>query len=302
MNSHGSFMTSDMPGEPYSSDFSQNENVTDTSLVPDTEDRQIFGMKSSTHGLECSPLSGITNTLHIEDLARTVSSLHTIASTQSNARKTPISKETLASRWNIGLETAHNTILATTQKGLRQAIHPIHRRYRTRQAQLRYNQLNSRFFSDTMFSPYPSLGGNTCGQIFVNDHEFTRFIPMKSKALAGDALLEFIQDVGIPSQIHTDGAPELTEGRWREVVQRHHIRQTVSHIAPGSIVLRDACERSRRLFRDKCRKHKLLAVCGTFVQFGHQRSDHSLLTQHSSCMAELPMKLSQETLQISQNG
>ena len=35
---------------------------------------------------------------------------------------------------------------------------------------------------------------------------------MKSKALAGDALLEFIQDVGIPSQIHTDGAPELTEG------------------------------------------------------------------------------------------
>jgi hypothetical protein len=40
---------------------------------------------------------------------------------------------------------------------------------------------------------------------------------MKLKSEAGFALQEFIQDVSVPSILHTDGAKELTEGKWKEV-------------------------------------------------------------------------------------
>jgi hypothetical protein len=76
------------------------------------------------------------------------------------------------------------------------------RRYCTKQAALRYAQLggrHGRFYSDTLFSLIPSLRNNLVAQIFVNDLGFTRVTPMKSKADAGHALLEFIQDIGVPS-------------------------------------------------------------------------------------------------------
>ena len=38
--------------------------------------------------------------------------------------------------------------------------------------------------------------------------DLSRFIPMKSKADAGDALMYMIQDIGIPFEMHVDGAKE----------------------------------------------------------------------------------------------
>jgi hypothetical protein len=66
------------------------------------------------------------------------------------------------------------------------------------------------------------------GQIFINDVNFVCFIPMKTKGEAGDALLEFIRDIGIPSEIITDDAKELTAGRWRVVAQEHQIAQKIT--------------------------------------------------------------------------
>ena len=40
---------------------------------------------------------------------------------------------------------------------------------------------------------------------------------MKTKAEAGYALQDTIREIGIPSHIHTDGAKELTQGRWKEI-------------------------------------------------------------------------------------
>ena len=38
---------------------------------------------------------------------------------------------------------------------------------------------------------------------------------------------ECFQDVGVPNFIHTDGAKELTEGKWKEVLEKHGgIKQT----------------------------------------------------------------------------
>jgi len=114
---------------------------------------------------------------------------------------------------------------------IRNAIHPIQRRFCTQAAQLRYPRLGrrfGRFSSDTMFSKTTSLRGNTCAQIFVNNIDFYRIIPMRRKAEAGEALVEFIQDIGIPSEMHNDDAKEQSLGNWKEMIQKYQIKQTLS--------------------------------------------------------------------------
>jgi hypothetical protein len=50
-----------------------------------------------------------------------------------------ITKEILAKRWDIGLDTAHRTLTATTQQGIRRVLHPVERSYKTRrQSHLRF--------------------------------------------------------------------------------------------------------------------------------------------------------------------
>ena len=78
-----------------------------------------------------------------------------------------------------------------------------------------------------MFALAKSVLGNTMGQIFVNNDLFTCFILIKLKLDAGDALAEFIQDVGIHTLLHSDDAKELTEGNWQKVHQEHSIKQTL---------------------------------------------------------------------------
>jgi hypothetical protein len=43
-------------------------------------------------------------------------------------------------------------------------------------------------------------------QLYVNDIQYTRIFPMMKKSEAGLTLLELIQDIGIPSALHCDGA------------------------------------------------------------------------------------------------
>ncbi len=66
------------------------------------------------------------------------------------------------------------------------------------------------------------------GQLFVNDIGFYHFVSMKSKEDAGDGLLEFIQEVGVPGALHTDDAKELTSGCWEHVRKDHGIKQTLA--------------------------------------------------------------------------
>jgi hypothetical protein len=49
---------------------------------------------------------------------------------------------------------------------------------------------------------------------------------MITKSEAGYALQEFIKDVGIPMKMYTDGAKELTLGKWRDICRESNIRMT----------------------------------------------------------------------------
>jgi transposase len=42
-----------------------------------------------------------------------------------------LSIEEASSKFGVGLETAQQTLKVTTQKGIRHAVHPLSRRYRT---------------------------------------------------------------------------------------------------------------------------------------------------------------------------
>ena len=76
--------------------------------------------------------------------------------------------EQLVNKWHVGLDTAKRTVKVTTQKGVKQALHLISRRYRTKQTQMRYNSLNSRFYSDAMIADCKSLNQNKYAQFFSN--------------------------------------------------------------------------------------------------------------------------------------
>ena len=65
-------------------------------------------------------------------------------------------------------------------------------------------------YNDTMHGHIKSLDGNKYAQIFATEDYFAAAYPMESKALADDALKEFITDYGVPDKIIMDGAGEQT--------------------------------------------------------------------------------------------
>jgi hypothetical protein len=121
-----------------------------------------------------------------------------------------ITKEILARRWGIGLDTAHRTLHATTQQDIRRIPHPVERRYKPRQTHLRYPLLSTRFYTDTMFCTSKSLRGFKCAQVITSGAGYDLFYPMRKKSEAEDALNWMIRTVGVTKDLVSDGAGEET--------------------------------------------------------------------------------------------
>jgi hypothetical protein len=90
--------------------------------------------------------------------------MQNIAATKVTKTQLFVKSEDLAKKWIVGHRVAEDTVKVTTQSLIRNVIHPIERRFRTKAATLRYDQLKCRFYSDTFFSKEKSLLGNSCGQ------------------------------------------------------------------------------------------------------------------------------------------
>ena len=156
------------------------------------------------------------------------SSTHDIAQIRTSKRHHGVDADLLSLKWGIGLEKAKNTIKHTTQLNVRSALLPLTRRYRTDLLSQRLKRLSARFYTDTMFSKVgTSLRGNNCAQIFTDGNGAVFAYPMKSKAQAGTKLLTFIQQVGVPNEIHRDGAPEMSgNSKFNQICQEYRIRST----------------------------------------------------------------------------
>jgi hypothetical protein len=101
---------------------------------------------------------------------RVLKSVCVMQQVASQTRHLRLSPEHLARTWNIGINRAKDTLRVTTQKGIRYAIHPIHKRYRVDHLLhlgLQARQIVKQFYVDHMQSRIKSLSQNTGAFIFT---------------------------------------------------------------------------------------------------------------------------------------
>lgn len=88
--------------------------------------------------------------------------------------------------------------------------------------------MHGKLHTDTFFAGVPSLSQDTMGQMYTNDIHFSKFYPMQRKSQAPDTLINFMQEIGIPSDLHSDDAKELFQGRMKELMWKFWIKGSQS--------------------------------------------------------------------------
>jgi transposase len=73
-----------------------------------------------------------------------------VSAVDTRTRHTELSVKEVSRKFGVGLETARKTLKATTQYGIRHAVHPLSRRYRTDIMQSKRQQLNDTFYTDAL--------------------------------------------------------------------------------------------------------------------------------------------------------
>ena len=114
-----------------------------------------------------------------------------------NQQHSSVTPECVADIFGCGIETAEQTIRVTTQHGVRSALHPLKRQYRTDLLSLRYHRLDVLMYSDTMHLKTKSLAQHKCAQIFATD-DFAVAYPVHAERHIRDTLRTLAKDVGIP--------------------------------------------------------------------------------------------------------
>ena len=176
-----------------------------------------------------------------------------ISGIQQTRRLNQLSPERLSKLWKIPLSVAKRTLKITTHNSIRTKSGNLYSRYRTNTYQRRYRRLGgqfARFYTDTLFSKVISVMGHTCAQIFCNKAGFIKIYPMNAKSEAHNALSALIHEIGIPHEIHSDNAPELSKGEFKRKMNRYEIYSTFSE--PYSYWQNEA-ERSIRIIKSRAR-------------------------------------------------
>ena len=82
-----------------------------------------------------------------------------VGSIESNDRHSQIGPEELERKWNVGIQTAKDTLDVTTQHGVRTAVQPMNRRLRVDYLHLYRPLLRGTWFVDTLMSKVKSIRG-----------------------------------------------------------------------------------------------------------------------------------------------
>eukprot|EP00978_Attheya_sp_CCMP212_P022661 scaffold67994_cov67-Attheya_sp.AAC.2 len=130
-----------------------------------------------------------------------------IAAINAKERHYRVTPDIIAKRFGCGIETAQKTLVTTSQYGVRQATHPLTRRYRTDLLQLKYHRLSNYWCTDAMFPDVKSVKGDKAAQVYTNG-DFIWVYSMKLKSETGESLQVFSKDVGLPRRLIFDGAAE----------------------------------------------------------------------------------------------
>jgi hypothetical protein len=135
-----------------------------------------------------------------------------VGHTSSSNHRTKVDAATLARRWGTSVHTAENTLKASTTRAVR--FFPkdgdLSRRFRTRQGQLRYPHLRTKWYTDTLYPGAKitkSIRGHTCAQIFCNDQAWAKLYVMRSEGDCGDAFNRAIREYGV--SLHWESTPTM---------------------------------------------------------------------------------------------
>ena len=135
------------------------------------------------------------------------------SSVTTRKRRGAVTAERLARNWHIGLQTARNTVKATTQKAVRHfdGERPT-RRMGSRAEALRFRSLRTFMSTDTKQGPCVSRRGNKYLQVYTSDESWSAVYPIKTRKDVADTLELLFRDAGVPSMLSPDCAPELIGG------------------------------------------------------------------------------------------
>ena len=146
-----------------------------------------------------------------------ISSIESSLNGHIRSRNTaPIDPQTLAARWMISPERAKQTVIMTTQRGVRTCLNPtLSQRYPTNDRMLRYKRVLHTMFSDMLFAGSVSRQGNKMAQAYATSFGWARAHPMKRKGDAHETLSLVFQRDGVPPTMVTDDSKEQTKGEFR---------------------------------------------------------------------------------------
>ena len=167
--------------------------------------------------------------IQYDELYTSILNSVSISGTSSNPKNKCLTPEALSSLWKIPLHIAKHTIKSILFSSIRTNEGRMSRRFRTDTYQRRYNRLGgeySRFYTDTLFSKVRAITGDTCAQLYTNRTGFTKLYPMQKESNAHETLGRFIHQVGIPHELHSDGAKALIHGEYRKKLKKYEIQTT----------------------------------------------------------------------------
>ena len=137
-----------------------------------------------------------------------------------------LSPAALSKMWRIPLSHADRTLRVTTNNYARSNEGKLSRRFRTDLYQKRYRRMGgwfARFYTDTLFFKTKTVDMFSCAQLFGNRAKFCKIYPLLSKSDAHEALSAFVHDIGIPGELHSDGAKEIAQGKFRKMMSKFGI-------------------------------------------------------------------------------
>jgi hypothetical protein len=181
-------------------------------LMDDNTQRMISFVRTVLDGSE-SPMGGAEGA---EDRAEGADPGREESAATRSATQPLISTESLAKKWQIGLDKAQATLRATMQTGLRMVINfgaSVHDKATTSSV--------SSCEEDALFGHYVCKEG----QVFTDGISFTHAYPMKRKSEAWDQLEKLIRTLQtIPEAIVTDGAGEEIGSDWKRTIDKYRIQ------------------------------------------------------------------------------
>ena len=126
----------------------------------------------------------------------------TASQVKSNEPHLKVSAKELARKWNVGLETARETMNASTLRGVWTSMEPLSRRVGAYPLDIHRKRLKGNWYADTSISKFKSILGNTVDNVYTQG-KFVNVYHIKKQMELGKSLIDFTDNVRVTDMLPT---------------------------------------------------------------------------------------------------